>query len=377
MMGSESTYAVVRIAPLALLLLLVGPAARAGNGMHPRTPVLWPDAPCIQTVDPALEPTFTFSYAVPFDDTQLSVDELEDSRRHQFIAFCRQWPAGDPPPAYVSIADLERALETGVELDASLLDTAEATLETSLEWAGCWTRITADDARRPITHAAAAAPLEWDLAGVEAGTWMVAGYTWEPPLSIWRRAPWVLRVLPLDDQDPREAAAAIALTPEGVPPDDPLSIPVCVAAEPGSTLSLEWSSSKLDPLEWTLAQTLPVTSQAPLELGFDPSSAVPGDTLLFRVSLDQALGADYISHGLVRVSVFAPPLGGEDEGGTDEDGAENDGSSDAEDSSSSDDPDAQGSGSCSLAPSPPSPPLLALFLLALARRARPRIWTRP
>jgi hypothetical protein len=363
----------------ALFVALPAAPALASNLVHPRTPVLWPEAPCIATVDRSSSSSFMFDYEIPAEDTQLSFDEFEDSRRHQFLGFCRQWPAGRPPPAYVSIADLDRAVTAGFE-DAELLDDPEATLETSAIWAGCWTRITADDDRRPITHAAAAEPVMWDVAAIEAGTWLIAGYTWEPPYNLWSRAPWVLRVvdgpMPIDPQ----AAVSISDSADTVYFDELLELPICVEAGPGSTLTLEWAPSKPEVLEWmALDDGIALDGAAELTLPFAPPPASFGLTIVVRAVVEQPAGAAYEGHALSPVIVFAPPSDDGESGDGDGDSGDGDGDSDATDSSGETGPgvaETDGGGRCSLRPERGNLATFAVVLglswLACARRRRER-----
>lgn len=363
----------------ALIAALAAAPAHAGNTVHPRTPVLWPASPCIVTIDRSATPTFEFAYAIPTEDTMLSFDEFEDSRRHQFIGFCRQWPAGRPPPRYVSVADLQRSVDAGLE-EPTVLDDPEATLETSADWAGCWTRITPDDARRPITHDAAAEPVVWDLASIDAGTWLLAGYTWEPPYSLWSRAPWVLRVL--DEPQPAElqAAATIADTDDVVGHDGTLELPICVDAVPGSTLTLEWAPSKAESLTWTALDPLALDGPSELVVPLMPPPESWGLTIVLRAVVDQPLGAAYEAHGLAPVIVFAEPEPEPETGDGDGDGDGDTGGTDTGDAGTEtgnaalDDGSGPHHGRCSLAPARGNlgalAGLLALFALPAIRRRR-------
>lgn len=298
--------------PVALALFAAPGQSRGGNTEHPRTPVLWPEAPCIQTVDRSVDANFAFAYEIPKEDTALSVDEFADSRRHQFVGFCRQHPAGQPPPIYVSVADLQRSVDEGFE-DPALLDEPEATLETSAAWAGCWTRITADDARRPITFEAAAEPVVWDTTEVPAGTWMIAGYTWEPPFNIWRRTPWVVRIVD-DPNAPAQAAVTLGETPEVLWSDESLEVPACVDAAPGSTLTFQWRTK--DDSEWTDAQTTQLDGPAELSLPFTAPVETWGLTLLIRAVVEQPDAIPgYTAEGLTPVIVIEQSEGDTGESG--------------------------------------------------------------
>lgn len=310
--------------------------ARAGNTVHPRTPVLWPDAPCIQAVDRSQTALFEFGYAIPAEDTNLTIDELDDSRTHQFVAFCRQWPAGSPPPNYISVADLQRAINSDVELDASKLDDPEATLETSAAWAGCWTRVTADDQRRPITFAAASEPVVWDASAVDPGTWMIAGYTWEPPYNLWRRAPWVVQVHDgVEDPALRQPAAAIGPTPNLLTEDEPLALDVCLAADPDASVAIAWASQAEAPI-WHEGEPIASEGESAITLPFSSPPEAWGQTLLLRARVEGA-GGEYSSYPLATIVVIKP--GGPETGdeGTSATGAdESEGEAGESDSSESD-----------------------------------------
>jgi hypothetical protein len=368
----------IAVATTLLLVALTPGPALASNNVHPRTPVVWPDAPCIATVDRSSTATFVFDYEIPAEDTQLSSDEFEDSRRHQFLGFCRQWPAGRPPPRYISVADLERAVMAELE-PSELLDDPEATLESSALWAGCWTRITQDDDRRPITDVAAAEPIEWDLAAIDPGTWLIAGYTWEPPYNLWSRAPWVLRVV--DEPAPSDTQAAVTLadTTDNVYHDQILELPICVDAAPGSTLTLEWAPSKPDVLEWSALDGVALDGPGETLLPFAPPPASFGLTIVVRAAVEQPAGAAYEGHALSPVIVFAPPSDDDGDGdgdGTSESGDSGDGDSGESESDAETGPGATmtNNGRCSLAPErgnlPPFAVVLGLAWLACVRRRR-------
>ena len=138
----------------ALSLGLFGPTKVQGHGSEPPVPVEWPTSTdCLAEVDLASTQEFRFSFDVPLED-QAAPGELPDSHTVQFVAFCRQWPIGSGPPRYVSTADLQRAVDAGFE-PPETLDDPEGSLETSLEWEGCWQRVTPDSPRIPISFAAA------------------------------------------------------------------------------------------------------------------------------------------------------------------------------------------------------------------------------
>jgi hypothetical protein len=365
---------------VALACLSSGPA-RAGNTEHPRTPVVWPEAPCIRTVDRSVDPLLEFGYAIPFEDTLLSFDELEDSRTHQFIGFCRQWPAGYPPPRYISVHDLERAIAGGFEQLIELAD-PESTLETSVVWANCWTRITADDERRPITHEAADDPVLWDTSVSPAGTWTIAGYTWEPPYNLWNRAPWVVRVI---DQDPPEqpiqAAATMVDTEDALYFDDSLEIDLCVDAIAGSSVTLEWVAAKADPFDWSPVSSTEIQASGAqsLTLGFAPPEPSWGATVLLRTTVQPPAGESFVAHALAPVIVYKPSSGDSGDAGESDESGEtaSSGEDESDPEGSTGDPPASGddtatrAGRCSLDPERGNLPNLLFglgLLLAWTRR---------
>ncbi len=302
-MHSPSNHGLLSLLALAIF---AGPdSVQAANMAHGRTPVLWPDAPCLVDVDRSADPSLAFTYTIPHEDTELTVDELADSRTHQFIGFCRQWPVKLPPPSYVSVSDLERAIAAGWAA-ADQLDDPEATLETSLEWAGCWTRITPDAPRRAITFAAASEPVVWDTSAIPAGTWSVAGYTWEPPDNLWRRAPWVVRVF--DEADSAAPALALGSTPEVVWGDGSVEIALCVSADPAdpeATIRLDWTTSKTTALVWTEGEPIDLPPGNRVTLPFAAPPATWGLTLMLRAHVE-SMGVSYDAHALEPIAVLEP-----------------------------------------------------------------------
>ena len=86
-------------------VVLGAPAlAYAGNGTHPRTPVLWEPAPeCLTIVDRTVDAKLTFNYTIPYEDTEPTADEVDDSRRHQFLAFCHGHSRQEPLPVWIAV----------------------------------------------------------------------------------------------------------------------------------------------------------------------------------------------------------------------------------------------------------------------------------
>jgi len=176
-----------RIAWIGVLALAgVGPReAQAANAQKPRVPVVWDDAPCIEIVDASTTEVVHLEYSVPSEETgELTPDEVDDSRRHQFFAFADQrYEAA--PPRWITQADIDRAALVDPMVVPSAID-PEDVLETTSRWDPSeWVRITPDDMRVPITFDQAAMGVDWDVTAVSPGTWLVKGYTWEPVNNLW------------------------------------------------------------------------------------------------------------------------------------------------------------------------------------------------
>ena len=76
---------------------------------------------CLKVVDAGVS-MLHVDYSIPYEDAERTPDELQDSRRFQFFALCRdQHPALDPLPSWIDGDDAERALDAGAieELPAS------------------------------------------------------------------------------------------------------------------------------------------------------------------------------------------------------------------------------------------------------------------
>lgn len=288
--------------PLAAGVWLLPMLGSAGNTVHPRTPVEWPNSACIHTVDRSVDPHFEFSYGIPFEDLNVTSDELEDSRRHQFLAFCRHWDRETGLPNYVSEHDLMRAEEAGLE-DAG--SGSSEVLELDPLWTeSCWSRIVADDARRPISFASARSSVVWDTTDVSPGVYRIAGYTWEPPLNLWAPAPWAVRVVDQADSQVGPTAVMGSL-PTAIAHDEVLPLDLCVDAAVGSQVELAWALKDPDPAFEPLVST--EYSGTEVELAFEPPASSWGQSILLAVTVVEPDGARYTAHGPREMIVFAEP----------------------------------------------------------------------
>ncbi|WAS95143.1 hypothetical protein [Nannocystis punicea] len=279
--------------------------ARADGGIWPRTPALWPDdTPCMTVVDRSQSAVLQFTYRLDHEDTYVEPEELPGSRRHQFVGLCRV----DPYwwlPTWISQADVAawNAWEVGLDESPMVVD-PEDVLETSSEYGDCFARITADDARRPITFAAADEAVTWDTTGLPAGGYVIRGYTWHPPFNAWSR-PRVVHVV--DGPDPATAppAAALALTDDFFFADEGLTMTGCARAEPGSTLRAYWADHPQDGVsyEWNGFVEQPLVGET-FALTFLPPPEALEKTVLLRVDVTDPQQRTFSAHSDLLVTVL-------------------------------------------------------------------------
>ena len=342
---------------LPALALAWPAAARAGNEAHPRTPVLWPDATCSVVVDRSETATLELSYAIPFEDTMLGPDELPDSRTHQFFALCRQRDPGELLPSWITRDDVERAGALGL-VDAASVGPAQV-LDEAPAWAGCFVRITADDARRPITFAAAAEPIAWQLADAARGVYEIAGYTFEPPFNLWRARPGFVKILD-DPSDPAQDLPAAAIASTDAIWQGRGTLELCVDAIPPITAIVEWAPFAPQ-LDYQRLDERTIAAPGTIALELDGPAVTDAVEAVLRVRIVDTLGREFVAHHPTTL-VLAPAL---DEPGTGTDGT----STDTEGGAS--EPASSGLGcSCGQTPASGAGPLawLALLLGAWLRK---------
>jgi len=359
---------------LAGAYLGFAPAALAHPPGAVRLPVDWTGAPCLSVIDRSSDPVHAFSYAIIGEDEAPTEDEPPDSHTHQFLAFCRDRDLLEPLPNWISQADVDTASDYGLvtgEVEASEL------LAANPDWAGCWSRILADEERRPITAEAAAEPVSWDTSMLAAGTYVIEGYTYEPPLNLWAPHPGVFKIV--DDPDPAASGPAAALDfPEATKfVGSSVELSGCVDAMDGARMTLSWARYETAPgprgetpmpssaaLEWeVLDADLPVENGAFSRPWVVPESAA-GTTVLIKLDVVDPMGRSWTAHALNRIGVISIDGDGGTEGGeTGETGAGLDEVGGG----------AEGCSCRSLGPrdAGPGPGLLALALLALAGWVRP------
>jgi MYXO-CTERM domain-containing protein len=301
---------------LLLGLLLVPTSAWAGNGTHPRTPVEWSDAPCMTIIDRSVDPIHSFSYAIPYEDTDVTADEVPNSRTHQFFAYCRDHHLEEILPSWITETETMAAAAAGLG-NLAEVDLEFEVLENNPEWADCWTRITADDQRRPITFTAAAEPVEWDTTALAAGTWVVEGYTYEPWFNMWTPHPGVFKIV--DDPDPAASPPAAALTfPEQIVTfGEQGTVSGCVDAMPGATMTFAWALSSIgqEPVWTEFATDVPVEGSS-FELAWEPTIETVSSSVMIRVEVSDPMSRTWTAHGITYIAVIED-VGGDgcEEGG--------------------------------------------------------------
>jgi hypothetical protein len=308
---------------LGLALALVPQVAEAHPPGSVRTPVEWSDAPCVTIIDRSLDPIATLEYDIAVEDVPELVDEPLDSHTHQFFGFCRDHDLDERMPNWISQADLDIAEMFGLGTQNGIDPTIDI-LDSASQWAGCFTRITADDQRRPISFEAAAQPVLWDTSTLAAGTWVVEGYTYEPWFNLWSPHPGVFKIV--DDPDPAASPPAAALTfdEQTVFVGAQVDIRGCVDAMPGSTMSLSWVEASTGAPQWQVFEAdLPVQSGS-FELVWTAPEAAASRSMLIRLDVRDPLGREWTAHGIARIGVIAG-IGGDGDGDGESESGEADG----------------------------------------------------
>lgn len=377
---------------LALAVTAMCPSlALAGNGAHPRTPVDWSGAPCMTVIDRSLLDqgnTYELHYGIPYEDTEVTPDEVDDSRTHQFFVFCRDRHLETILPGWITETDLQAAVDKGLgTLD--FVDPELDVLVNAPDWADCWARITDDDERRPITFAAAAEPVLWDLSMLAAGTYVIDGYTYEPWYNMWTPHPGVFKLV--DDPDPAAngPAAALSFGEQTVEVGDEGEITGCIDAMDGSTMTLSWSNGNINGApNWEPFATDVAAQTGSFSLPFAPPIEAAGNSVMIRLDISDPMGREWTAYSRAYVAVVesvgsddgcdsgggfvSDPCGTDSEtGGAIETSSGGGGSSESGPAADGGDDGGAGGCSCTLEAdaSAPSPwAMLALFALLGVRR---------
>lgn len=336
---------------LGLGVLALPSPANAANGLRPRTPAVYGEVPCVASVERGQ--VLHIEYSVPADDTELTFDELPDSRGHQFFAFAEQ-RFDFQLPLWINQSDYDRA-----EANGDIVDFADRPiLEKDASWpAGTWVRITPDDPRLPITTAQAAMGVDWDTTDTPPGTWLVAAYTWEPEQNLWSHRFGAVRIV--DPADPDATGPTVFMSRVGSALADvgePYAVPGCIEAPAGSTITASWGSivGTAEP-EW-----IPFVEDAPVQTGalaldFVPPAEAVG-SIKIRMEITDPAGRSYVAYTPAPIGVI---------------GAAGDGGSTGDDGPAQDE-DGGGGGGCRVMGEPAPSAWSGLLLVFLAPALRQR-----
>ena len=314
---------------------------------------MWLDAPCMTTIDRSTgEALHPLSYTIPFEDPAPEDNPL-DAHALQFFAFCRDHYREDVQPNWIRLDELEAAVDLGLG-SLTEVDFERDILDTAARWEDCFARITADDARRPLTFEAAMEPVVWDTSELAAGIYVVEAYTWDPWFNLWSKYPGVFRIVDDPDPDAIPPAAALTFREQSILVGEEATVSGCVEALPGSTMRLSWAAGGqgFEP-EWQeFSGELPAESGT-FEVPFEGPAEAAGRYLLFRLELRDPLERSWTAYSAnyIGVKAMPPPPPEPSEEGT----------------SSSEGPDAdEDSGGCNVSTAPGSgrAGVLALLLLA-------------
>ena len=237
---------------LAVALAIPSATANAANGSVPRTRPEYPDPACLTVVDTSVDPTFHLDVSIPFEDTELTVDEPDDARTFQFFAVCRDFHAGEALPTWLDDDDVMRSIVTGaLEVPPPATDVLAGNAAWSTGHDGaegtCVLPMVAKADRIPIACEATQNGTDWDATDAPPGNYVVWGYTFQPAINVWTRRRGVVRVV--DGDDASLPPVVSLMSPVGEPEvwaEDGFRIVGCMAGAPGTTVTLEWAAINED-----------------------------------------------------------------------------------------------------------------------------------
>lgn len=283
------------------------PLAHAANGNMPRTPALFPHHECLSIVDRTVDPVLRFAVHIPFEDTMVTADELEDSRRFSFFGLCRDTGRLEVLPNWIATADVDRALAAGI------IDTAPAAADVLLEdptWASghggadtCVQSIV--DERVAISCAATMDGVAWDTTLAPAGNYVIRGYTFAPATNLWTTRTGVVQV---NDGETLPVAALVSPVYDAKAFQEAgYRVLGCMAGPVGTTVSLQWASTAADNLAddaaWTSFAELDA-AEGVIDLEFMMSADTVYLGLLLRAVATGPDGSRWIGHAPGFVTVY-------------------------------------------------------------------------
>lgn len=262
---------------------------------HLRTPVVWEDVACLNFHNRSEGTTLHLPYTIAKEDLEIGTDEVADSRRHQFFAFCRPHHPQDFLPTWITQSDVDAAVAVPELLQPGTVQMDDI-LELNSQWDDCWYRINGDDERRPISFAMADAGIDWDTTDAPAGVYTLYGYTWEPVFNIWALRPGVLK---LHDGDPDAIGPAAAITTGELTPyrDEEVMIEGCIDAIPDSTYTVYWALTPEPDVEPDWVEYLQEDVPGPdFAFAFTPPEAMWGESGMIRLDVSDPEGRTYTTY---------------------------------------------------------------------------------
>lgn len=278
---------------LVLALALVPAVASASNMTHPRTPVLWNEPPCMTLHDRSVDPVLHLPYAIPYEDTEVTADEVTQSRTHQFFAFCRPHHPQDFLPVWITDDDVASAVAKNL-IDTDVVEPPDI-LAHAESWQGCWFRINDDADRRPITEAMAAAGVDWDTSDLDAGAYTIDGYTFEPVFNVWWLRPGVVKI---HDGDPDAVGPAAAVSTGELTPyrNETVTVEGCVDALDGTTYTVAWAAVTQQAPEWVdYAADLEIDGDG-FAFDFKPPEGLWGESGMLRMTFVDPQDREYVAY---------------------------------------------------------------------------------
>jgi hypothetical protein len=285
--------------------LLAIPEAQAANGSVPRTRPEFVDPACLRIVDRAADPTFHLDVAIPFEDTELTIDEPEDARTFQFFAVCRDFHAGEALPTWLDDDDVMRSIVSGaIEAPPPATDVLAGNAAWSVGHDGaegtCVQAIVPKADRIPISCDGTAGGVDWDASAVPAGNYVLWGYTFQPSLNVWTRRRGVVRVIDGDDADLPPVVSL--MSPVGEPDvwaEDGFRLVGCMAGVPGTTVALEWAAVNEDlddPASWAAIGGPLDAAEGTFDLLFVPPADAVGQAVLVRATATDPSGRSWTAY---------------------------------------------------------------------------------
>lgn len=171
---------------------------------------------CISVIDKTQQSSLDVTYTLAMDDTTFGAFDIPmpDAKTHQFFAFAGAMfsdatayqlapfdPAVSDPielPLWINTNDVMRAAVASTDVSGAMFSAADIPQDEMLAknaaLSGRFMRITADDARVPITLAQAKTAVHWDLTDVMPGAYTFAAYIFSPPYNGWAPRPGLVKV---------------------------------------------------------------------------------------------------------------------------------------------------------------------------------------